>query len=290
MPNKPRQLNDPAVAALIRAAEAGTAEAAQGLGDRYREGDGVKQSDALALHWYTVGANLGDAGAQNNLGSMLLNGIGCNVDEQAAVAWYRASAEQGHAVAQFNLGLRYLHGSGVEPDDRIAGEWIAKSAAQGYLDAVGELGTLFRFGRGIEPDLLQAAQLHIAAARDGDATSHGNLASYQPELIALALEGNREAAFDLCLMYDGGLGGKKNPALCWAWIRWAHDGCPPLAEEDTRTVDLDEEVAKAFSFFQKVLEADVKQHGESQHNDLLVERDRSAAQPKPTPGPEETRE
>jgi TPR repeat protein len=116
-------LTNPVVAALIQAADA-----AQALGDRYPEDDGVKQSDELALHGHGVGARLGNAVAQNKLGSMLLNGIGCQADAQAADPWCRGSAEQGHTVALFNLGLRYLNGTGVGQDDRIAGEWIAKSA------------------------------------------------------------------------------------------------------------------------------------------------------------------
>ncbi len=122
-------------------------------------------------------------------------------------------AEQGNAVAQYNLGIRYLHGSGLEADDRMAFEWLAKSAAQGYVEAVGELGTLYRFGRGAARDLLAAAELHIAAAEQGDPTSHGNLSDYHAELVAMAIEGNREAAFDLMRIYQSGLGVDKDPSL-----------------------------------------------------------------------------
>lgn len=270
---------DAAVASLIRAAEAGAAEAAQELGDRYREGDGVEQSDSLAVRWYSVGARLGDAQAQNNLGSMLLNGIGCDADAVAAVPWYRASAEQGNAVAQFNLGLRYLHGSGVEPDDRTAGDWIARAAGQGFTDAIGELGTLFRFGRGTEPDLLQAAQLHMAAAQAGDATSHGNLSDYRGDLIDLALAGNREAAFDLSRMYDWGLGGEKSPALCWAWVRWAHERCAPMPEHAARIDDLDEEVTEAFRLFGAALTKEVRGRGDALFGDLLRKAGRAGVRP-----------
>ena len=259
--------SDPAVIELIQAAEAGAAEAAEALAECYRTGKGVRRSNELALHWYSVGAKLGDANAQNNLGTMLLNGIGCESDEAAAVPWYRASAEQGNAVAQFNLGLRYLHGSGVEQDDRTAGAWIAKSAAQDYSPGIGQLGTLFRFGRGTKPDLLQAAQLHLAAAQAGDVTSHGNLSDYRAELIEMALKGNREAAFDLCRMYDWGLGGEKSPALCWAWVQWAYESCPTMPKHKTHVEDLDAEVAAAFTFFQTTIDREARERGDS----LLVE-------------------
>ena len=64
-------------------------------------------------------------------------------------------------------------------------------------------------------------------------TSHGNLADYRADLIALALGGNREAAFDLSRMYDWGLAGEKSPSHCWAWVRCARDVRSPMAENDT---------------------------------------------------------
>ena len=63
------------IAALAQAAAAGAGSAAQELGERYREGVGVPQDYAQALHWYRVGAELGHPKAQNNLGSMLLKRI-----------------------------------------------------------------------------------------------------------------------------------------------------------------------------------------------------------------------
>jgi TPR repeat protein len=277
MPKTQVHRNDPAVAALVQAAESGAAEAAQALGDSYREGKDVEQSDALALHWYAVGARLGDAQAQNNLGSMLLNGIGCEREAEGAVHWYRASAEQGNAVAQFNLGLRYLHGDGVEQDDRTAGYWIGKAAVQGYIDAVGELGTLFRFGRGTAPDLLQAAQLHMEAAEEGDATSHGNLSDYRGELIDLALAGNREAAFDLSLMYHRGLGGETDQPLCWAWIKWAHKGCRAMPEGAARIDELDATVEDAYTFFRAVTDTQTRRQGEALFRTLRADRRPPAA-------------
>ena len=258
---KPASAN-PNVQALIRSAEAGAAEAAQELGEKFRTGDGVKPDLAKALHWYRVGAELGDAEAQNNLGTMLLNGVGCQADAAASVPWYRAAAEQGNAVAQFNLGLRYLHGSGVDPDDRTGGEWIAAAAEQGYIDAIGELGTLYRFGRGIAPDLVYAAHLHVIAAHAGDATSHGNLSSYRGELMELALSRNQSAAFSLCRMYGFGLGGETDPAKCWAWIRWAHERCAAGPQGPAISPDLPADIVQAVDPFRRTLSAEAIEQGD----------------------------
>jgi TPR repeat protein len=262
-PNNAPDALETELAALVEAAGAGNAEAARELGDRFRQGEGVNASNSQALHWYSVGAKLGDASAQNNLASMLFQGVGCDPDVKLAVRWWRASAKQGNPIAQFNLGLRYFVGQGVKQDDRTAGEWIAAAAGNDYVPAVGMLGTLFRFGKGTEPDLLQAAQLHISAAMQGDAQSLENLTQYCGTLENLALKGNREAAFDLCLIYNHGLGVKKDPALCWAWVRCAREECEPMSDEDARTDELNEEVAKAHSFFKLVTNADTRAHGES---------------------------
>ncbi len=257
-----------AILELMRAAEAGTAAAADELAQRFLSGNGVARDEVQALHWFSVGAQWGDADAQNNLGTMLLNGIGCAADATAAVPWYRASAEQGNAVAQFNLGLRHLHGDGVEQDDRTAGDWIALAAGQGHVEATGQLGTLFRYGRGTEPDLLQAAQLHLAAAEQGDATSHGNLAEYRAALIEMALGGCREAALDLCRMYERGLGVPADAAWCWGWIRFASRDCGPMPDDASRSDRLDEEVETAFGFFRMTVDARVRKLGEARMREL----------------------
>lgn len=264
--------DDPAIACLLQAAMAGAGEAAAELGDRYREGRGTARNERLALRWYGAGARLGDAEAQNNYGSMLLNGAGCRSDTVGAVPWFRASAEQGNAVAQFNLGIRYLHGSGVEANDRMAFEWLAKSAAQGYVDAIGELGTLFRFGRGTARNLLAAARLHIDAAEQGDATSHGNLCDYCEDLVAMALAGSREAAFDLMRIYQSGLGVERDASLCWMWIRHAHDLLARKRLCDGLDEDLDADIAEAFRFFRSALDPAIRRRGDARLRKLKPAR------------------
>jgi hypothetical protein len=76
-------------------------------------------------------------------------------------------------------------------------------------------------------------------------------------------------------MLDHGLGVAKDPAQCWAWIRWAHDECPPLPESETRVEHLDAEVGTAFRFFRAVLDADARARGDALFTQLLREREAS---------------
>lgn len=257
---------------LLAAAQQGDVTAQCKLADLLREGDGMPQNLEAALLWYRQAAATGDPEAMNNLGSMLLNGIGCEADAKASVPWFEAAAEKGNAVAQFNLGLRYLHGSGVEQDDEKAEHWIARSAEQHHPEALGELGTIYRFGRGTESDLVQACELHMLAARLGDAVAHGNLADYHDELATLAIEGNRQVAFALCHMYDWGIGMEKNPALTWAWLRWAHDGCEPMPDDAPCAANINTDVAEAFRFFRRVVkDKNVIDEGEARLSEWLIE-------------------
>ena len=100
-----------------------------------------------------------------------------------------------------------------------------------------------------------------AAAQAGDGCAHGNLADYQEELETLALDGSREAACFLSQMADWGLGRDKDPAQCWAWLRWAHERCPAAPEI---LVDGEEDDAEsAFHFFPSVQSKEVLAAGDA---------------------------
>uniref|UniRef100_A0A914WP09 Uncharacterized protein n=1 Tax=Plectus sambesii TaxID=2011161 RepID=A0A914WP09_9BILA len=60
-----------------------------------------------------MSAEHGDADAQFNLGEMYRNGRGVPQSDEEVVKWYKKSAEQGNAAAQFNLGEMYRNGRGV---------------------------------------------------------------------------------------------------------------------------------------------------------------------------------
>lgn len=218
------------------------------LGDRYRQGKGVPQDEALAFQWYSRGAALGDRDAQNNLGTMFLHGIGCQADKEQAIYWYRQSAEQGNADAQWNLAKRYLHGDGINQNYAEAYRWFSEAVAQGYTEALCEMGTMHQCGHGVESNLLAAADFHLIAAEKGDFLACDHLREYYAELQNIALSGNQMASLFLCRMYNRGLGVEKSQALTWTWILWARKNCQP--DDDAEIVA---EVAEAYQFYQKYI-------------------------------------
>ena len=120
----------PAVAELIKQAEAGDADAANTLGFQYGNGLSVMQDDAEALKWYRKAAELGNAEAEYNLGVVHENGFGVKQDYKQAAQWYRKAAERGLASAQLTLARLYDNGLGVSKDPKQAAVWRSKAKAQ----------------------------------------------------------------------------------------------------------------------------------------------------------------
>ena len=97
-----------------KAADQGDAEAQYGLGNCYREGQGVEEDDEEAVKWYRKAADQGNADAQYHLGDCYRLGDGFEFsDDEEAVEWFRQAADQGNAAAQYMMGVCYCNGQGV---------------------------------------------------------------------------------------------------------------------------------------------------------------------------------
>jgi len=73
----------------------------------YGRGEGLPKNDVKALEWLLKAANAGAADAQYVVGLHYERGRGTPVDLEAARNWYQRAAEQGNASAACNLGLLY---------------------------------------------------------------------------------------------------------------------------------------------------------------------------------------
>ncbi|MXS79552.1 MULTISPECIES: tetratricopeptide repeat protein [Nitrosomonas] len=129
-------------------------------------------------------AEAGDAEAQNGLGSMYFSGEAVSHDAQgnplskdpeAAAGWFYRAAEQGHADAQFNLGLLYFTGEGVPQDKTKAVELFTKAAEQGNIDAQNNLGVIYLLGEGVEQNTNKAVEWFEKAAEQGNEEAIKNL-------------------------------------------------------------------------------------------------------------------
>ena len=117
------------------------------LGQRYRDGVGVKQSDKKMIKLYEMAAKGGQSAAQYNLGQSYENGShGLTQSDQRAIEYYTLAAKQGLADAQFNLGVYYYNGTCVEQSFSKARELFTKAAAQGDEGAIDGLKRLDKQG------------------------------------------------------------------------------------------------------------------------------------------------
>lgn len=81
------------------------------LGDMFKFGSGVPQSDAGAAQWYKKAAEQGLADAQIRLGVIFKEGRGVVQNDVEAAQWWRKAADQGDAEAQFSLGRMFSKAS-----------------------------------------------------------------------------------------------------------------------------------------------------------------------------------
>lgn len=101
------------------------------LGQMHELGQGVAQSDAEAVQWYTRSAEQGFDRAQARLGDLFKAGRGVARRDGEAVKWYRRAAQQGNVSAQNSLAAMLYEGRGVAQDRPQARGWWQKAADQG---------------------------------------------------------------------------------------------------------------------------------------------------------------
>lgn len=127
-------------------ANKGEAWAMYNMGEAYAKGNGVPQSDDVALTWYMFAAEKENIDAYMALGKLYSDGTAFKPDYTAALDWYTKAATAGDATAQYIVASMYHKGLGTERDAQKAAEWFKKAAAQKYGDAKSRLEELYKSG------------------------------------------------------------------------------------------------------------------------------------------------
>jgi uncharacterized protein len=129
---------------LITKAEAGDPRAQDDLGDAFRDGNGVPEDIAQAIHWYGQAAEQGNPMSQYSLGVLYDEGRGVPKDIRIAFQWFLAASNGVFSPAQWNVGLCYAKGEGVAKDLIEALKWVIIAAKLGHEQAGECLGVLAR--------------------------------------------------------------------------------------------------------------------------------------------------
>ena len=148
-----------------KADAAGSAPAAFNLA-RLAEQNGLAASDSMKL--YAKAAYRGSAEAANVLGARYKNGNGVKQDFGSAYYWFYKAAEAGSAKAAYNLALLYIKGDGVSLDFGQAVKWLKTAADKGYVPAIVDLAVMYYSGSGVITDRKKGIGLFREAASDGN--------------------------------------------------------------------------------------------------------------------------
>lgn len=227
------------------------------LGLRYTEGDGVPASDATAHRWLLRAADAGHADAMAAVGRCLHDGAGVAVDLVAAGRWYERAIEAGSEIALADLGrllseddprvrdverAREVLERGWEQhgDEACAGlladlledaygdaegsiRWARIAAAEGDSASMVTLGFRHRYGLGLPRDFDAMVRWYREAAALGHVSALTNLALCYQKGEGVACDEHR--AFDL--MEQAAALGHGQAA---SWVAFAHIdgvGCEP---------------------------------------------------------------
>lgn len=185
---------------VVWAAELGDAAAQFTLGNAYRFGRAVPQSDHQSVEWHEKAAKQDFAAAQHALGIAYDFGRGVPQDAHQAVKWFKKAAKQGFIDAQYSLSISYYTGEGIEQSYSKAVELLQNLAKLGIARAQCNLGVAYSNGHGVPQSDHIAVEWFQKAAEQGLAVSQYNLGSaYEagtgiPQSIEAAIKWYRLAA------------------------------------------------------------------------------------------------
>ena len=165
-----------------QAADLGSSEACNELGECYFYGNGVDKDASKAFQWYMKGAEAGNAAAQGNIGYCYANGVGTAQDYEKSFIWLQKAADQGNADALLNLGNRYQEGQGVKKNPEKAFSLYIEAAEKGNPMGNFAAGIMLYTGDVIKQDYKKAYELFTKCANE---TNHRQARYYAGEMSLL---------------------------------------------------------------------------------------------------------
>lgn len=202
-------------------------------------------------------AEAGDAEAQYNLGQAYEHGEYDKVDLVEAMRWYKKSARQGYVHAQFKLSIFYEDGKTCEVDFFAAYEWAEKAAFQGLVHAQKSVSAFLSLGKGVERDLQKSAywerEFLMREAKEGSMAALFHLGNFwiqgrpgYPKNSAKAIAfyiksaqgGYKDSMLKLASIYEKGIETQKDEAAAISWYERAGYGGHPSANRLRRIMEL----------------------------------------------------
>lgn len=120
----------------MKAAEAGSADAAYSVGRSYDYGQGTESDLDEARKWYQIAAERGNANGMYQVAEAYVEGRGLERDEAQAFAWMTMAADLKHPDALYMLGVMYVMGQGTEVEREKGMDLVAQAAELGQPNAM----------------------------------------------------------------------------------------------------------------------------------------------------------
>ncbi len=211
------------------------------LGEIYHD-----RTDPKAIEFFKKAAERGSADAQRRLAHAYERD-----NKAAAFKWYALAAKQGDADAQYELAIMHevAVDMGKEKEPTPAFTLYASAAAQGHLGAERNLAGAYAKGKGVAKNPLDAViwytlnnvsdtnpkgyHLAMLLRGDKDVPGHDTLAALWFGRAAIA-PGSGDAHYQLALMYERGLGVRRNKAKAAAHYTKAANDTEALAMADAQ--------------------------------------------------------
>jgi TPR repeat protein len=160
----------------MKRVDANDAYALKYLGSKYAAGSrGLRQDWNKALELWARAAELGSSEAHNAIGDAYLQGLGVEIDRKKATHHFEIAASLGHEKARYNLGWIEFESDRV---DRAIKHWII-SASSGHSGSMPDIQRAFKRGliqTDVYEQTLKAYDVSCAEmrskARDGAACFH----------------------------------------------------------------------------------------------------------------------
>ena len=148
----------------IRAAEQGYSPAMSEAAIAYIRGEGVDQSDELALHYAREGTKHGNSDCMIYLGKHYKYGRAVEKNPKKAFKLFLKALEKGNPLAYIEVGDAYENGVGVEQSYTKAKEIYIKGVEDiEDADCTVALGRLYEKGLGVEQNERRAYELYSQA-------------------------------------------------------------------------------------------------------------------------------
>jgi TPR repeat protein len=180
---------------LLRAVEAGNAEAMNILGVAYVVGTQVPRDYSRALYWFQKAADAGSSTAMNNLATVYLFGLGVPCNSANAFRWLERSAANGNVRSMYSVAVMADEGFGTSRDPRLARAMFRKAAESGYAPAMVRVSDDYARGSGVGLELVEAyAWLQVALAANTSEDLQISVLSRMERLEARLAPTRRDAA------------------------------------------------------------------------------------------------